>query len=77
MKKRQTMTLKGFAARDENGYLFFYPGDVKPVRTDFGVWEGGVISNKYIAFPEENFDISWKDEPREAILTMHLDVESK
>lgn len=70
------MTLKGFAARDENGYLFFYPGDVKPVRGD-GVWQGGDIPEKYIAFPKENFDITWEDEPREAILTMHLDVESK
>lgn len=77
MKYRQTMTLKGFAARDKNGELFFYPGKVKPVRYCGCVWQGGEIPEKYIAFTEENFDIKWEDEPREAIMVIHLDVESK
>lgn len=75
MKKRQTITLKGFAARDENGLLCFFPGDVKPKRFN-GVWLGGDIPEKYFAFPQEYFDdISWEDEPREGIMTMHLDLE--
>lgn len=76
MKKRYTQTLKGYIARDANGFLFFYP-HVKPKRYD-GYWLGGDIPESYYAAPDDPpVDISWEDEPREAILVMHLDVESK
>ena len=76
MKKRHTMTVKGYVARDENGLLFFYPR-AKPKR-DYGIWVGAEFRNCFYSCPDEpSVDITWEDEPREAIMTMHVDVESK
>lgn len=76
MKVRHTNTQKGYIARDENGFLFFFPR-VKPKRYD-GVWLGGDIPECYSAAPDNpEVDITWEDEPREAILTTLLDVEPK
>lgn len=76
MKKRRTITLKGYVARDEMGLLFFYP-HVKPKRLE-GCWLGGDIPENYYSVPDDPpVDIAWEDEPREAILVMHLDVEPK
>lgn len=77
LKKRYSITLKGYVARDEDGRLFFYP-HVKPKRFD-GFWMGGVIPDSYYSCPPDYpcVDITWEDEPREAIMTMHLYIVPK
>lgn len=69
--------MKGYIARDENGKLYFFPGSVKPVR-EYGVFfPVENVPHHCIYCPNDNIDITWEDEPREAFMTMHLDVEPK
>lgn len=76
MRKRYTKILKGFVARDENGTIFFYPG--VPPKRGKGIWLGDYFPEWDFSGSEDLFvDLTWKDEPREAILTMHWDLELK